>query len=423
MGYYDVTPPDELSQILEALPQVSGYDQLQHILDLCDYEPLLNTLRSYNRTGRPPYPVDAMWRAFLSRYLLGIKEAKQLVERLRIDPRLREICRLGDLTPSESMISRYNRRLSDHLDLVAESYLAIVDRIARLIDNQSRLEDYGVGAIVAIDSTDIPTFAHPRRDPPTDPDARWGHKTSHRTKDGTNKEFVFGYKMHLVCDAVYGIPLSYVILPANASDSPQLPKLIRKAEQEHPWLEMEYAVADKGYDALSNYRFLDDRMIDPIILIRDTYKHGDLYDAKGRPVCIGNLPMQYVSSDPDQGHEYRCDPAGCHLKNQLAFSLYCQDVCYEKPEGELLRKVGRVARASQEFQDLYRHRQTIERFFRSVKHSRLLDQHRYRSFAKVKLHAALAMLTYVATMYGHVRCGLIGRMRQMRIRLPKQTDE
>ena len=225
--------------------------------------------------------------------------------------------------------------------------------------------------------------------------------------------------MHLVCDAVYGFPLSYTILPANANDSPQLPKLIRKAEQEHPWLEMEYATADKGYDALKNFKFLDDRMIDPIILIRDTYKHGDLYDARGRPICMGNKPMEYVSTDPDQGHLFRCNPEGCHLKNQLAFSLYCADTCYEQPEGELLRKVGRVARASQEFKDLYRHRQTIERFFRSLKHSRLLDQHRYRSFTKVKLHAALALLTYVATMLNKVLCGRIQSMRQMRVRTPK----
>lgn len=278
-----------------------------------------------------------------------------------------------------------------------------------------------MGAVVAIDSTDIPTFAHPRRDPPTDPDAQWGHKTSHRTKDGTKVEYTFGYKMHLVCDAVYGIPLSYTILPANAGDSPQLPKLFRKAEREHPWLEMEYVVADKGYDALSNYRFLDDRQIDPIILIRDTYKHGDLYDGRGRPICLGNRPMEYVSSDPDKGHLFRCDPAGCHLKNRLAFSLYCQDTCYEKPEGELLRKVGRVARASREFQELYRHRQTIERLFRSVKHSRLLDQHRYQSRAKIELHAALAMLTYVATMLSHVIVGRKDRLRQMRIRMPVRS--
>ncbi|MYC07704.1 MAG: transposase [Chloroflexi bacterium] len=424
MGYYDVTPPEDLSQILEALPKLTGYDQLQQALDLADYDPLFDTLRAYNYTGRPPYPVDAMYRAILSRYLLSIPDASKLVDRLRIDPRLREICRLGDRVPSESMISRFFKRLSAHVDLIYQSIIDTIDRLARLIDNQRKFDDYSVGSIIAIDSTHVPTFAHPRRDPPTDPDARWGHKTSHRTKDGTNVEYTFGYKVHQVNDAVYGIPLTNILLPANASDSPQLPKLVKKALAEHRWLDPEYAVCDKGYDSTKNYKFLDDRMIAPIILIRDTYKKGDLYDSKGRPICIGNQPMQYVETYPERGHLFRCNPEGCHLKNQLAFSLYCRDTCYENSDesAEILRKVGRIARASREFRDIYRYRQSIERYFGSNKRSRLLDQHRYRSMTKINLHVALATLTYVVTMLAHVLMGNIDGMRQMRIRLPKQPS-
>ena len=416
MASHDYTPFRVIEQI--PAPPAHGYSQLQRILALADYEPLLERLRQYNHTGRPPYPVKAMWRAILLKYLLNLSYNTDLIDGLRSNPRLRHLCGLGDRVPSPSMLTRFFQRLALHEDLVHQAFLEIATTVARLLDHGSSPDEYGTGTSIAIDSTDIPSFSNGNRDPSTDPDARWGHKSSHKTKDGKQVEWVFGYKAHLICDAVHGVPLSYSILPANAGDSPQLPRLVKQVRAEHPWLNIEHLLADKGYDALSNYKFLDNLGIDPIILIRDTYKHGDLYDAKGRPICLGNIPMEYVRTDDDGQHHFQCNPEGCHLKWKLAFSLYCQDTCEELPEGELLRKLGRTARASQDFKDLYDQRQTIERFFGSAKHSRLLDQHQYRGMTKIRLHVALSMLTYTATMLDHVRCGRKSKLRHMRIDLP-----
>ena len=413
---------ESLTQIRERLP-TNGYAQLAFTLQLCDYEPLFDALRAYNHTGRKPYPPDAMWRAVLVKYLRNLRYNTDLIDTLRTDHHIRQMCGLGDRVPSPSMLSRFFDRLSFHEDLVHKAFLDIVNDLARQIDMRTSWDAPGAGAILAIDSTDIMSFSHPHRDPPTDPDARWGVKTSHKIKDGKKAEYHWGYKQHLVCDATYGFPLSYKILPANQSDSPQLPGLIERAKAEHPWLLTEYVVGDKGYDASANYQYLDRLDIDPIILKRRTYKHGDLYDDTGHPICLGNVPMDYVRTDDEGQHHFRCQPSGCHLKERLAFSLYCQDEVAESPEGVLLRKLGRTARASEEWRQLYKKRQTIERFFRSAKHSRGLSDHRYRGMRKVQLHVALVMLTYVATMYGHVRCGQIQSMRQMRIRFPKPFSD
>ena len=424
MGYYDVSGLEQLPQLTGPIPIASGYGQLGHILELADNPVLFDALKVYNRTGRPPYPVEAMWRGILCKYLLGIRYNVDLVARFRTDLRLREICGLGDRVPSESMVSRFFRRLCAHQDLVDQAIRELINRLARLIDHQSAPGVDTVGSMIAIDSTDVPTFANPNRELVTDPDARWGHKNSARKRDGSDQvEWTFGYKVHLVCDAYYGLPLTYTILPANASDTQQLPRLINQLMAEQPWAEPQWLLADKGYDSNRNWKFLDDLMIDPIILMRDTYKHGDLYDGKGRPICVGGVPMEYVETDLDQGHLFRCPPEGCHLKNQIFFSLYCQDTCYEDPDdADLLRRVGRVARASQEFKDLYSHRQTIERFFGSAKQSRLLAEHRYRSLIKISLHVALSILTYLCTMLNRVWACRLDMLRRMRIRLPKLQD-
>ena len=361
-----------------------------------------------------------MWRALQVKFLRAIPTDVDLIEALNADPKLRDVCGLGDRVPSPSMLSRFRKRLLNHQDLVDSNNNRLVALLARLIDNQTDIATDGVGCKIAIDSTDIASFANPRRDPPTDPDAAWGHKTSSKVKDGKRVEYVFGFKMHAVVDATFGIPITYEILPANASDSPQLPKLVRKAQQEHSWLHIDTAICDKGYDALSNYRFLADKMIDPIILMRDAYKHGDLYDAKGRPICMGSIPMQYVHTDPEKGHKFRCDPDGCHLKWKVAFAMYCRDECYEVPKGDLLRKVGLVARASDEFRQIYSKRQTIERYFRSVKCSRLLCTHRTRGISRVRQHVSLSITAYLGTMINKAQLGRLDQLRRMRIRLPKQ---
>ena len=55
--------------------------------------------------------------------------------------------------------------------------------------------------------------------------------------------------MHSVCDAYYGIPLGDIVLPANASDSPQLPIVFNQIRAQHPQLPLRFALADRGYDA------------------------------------------------------------------------------------------------------------------------------------------------------------------------------
>ena len=421
MGYYSIPSFEGVAQIAGPPPPRTGYAALQRILELADCEPLFEQLRQYNHTGRPPYPVDAMWRVFVLKYLRGIRYNTDLIRALHSEPRLRDMCGLGDRVPSASMLSRFFQHLTRHEDLVRQARLEMASEIARLVDYRSKPDARAAGSIIAIDSTDVPSFANGNREPRTDLDAEWGHKSSHKTKDGTQIEWVFGYKIHLICCAVYGIPLSYVIMPANAADTTELPDLVEKTLWEHPWLEPGYLVADKGYDSLSNHQHLDDLGIDPIILIRGAYRHGDLYDTNGQPICVGNVPMEYVRTDDAGQHHFRCPPEGCHLKNQFALYVHCRDTCEELPEGDLLRTLGRTSRASQSFQDVYNRRQTIERFFGSAKRSRLLDQHQYRGLRKIRLHVALSFLTYSATMLDHVRCGRVKQMRQMRVDLHRDT--
>lgn len=394
--------------------QVVGQADLPHILALADDEPLLDALRAYNRTGRPPCPVEAMWRAALTKYLLGLRYYRELAEMLRSNRTVRELCGFEDSVPNTSSICRFFKRLTNHLALVEQAIHRLVDRIAEAVTQHKEPKQPPVGEALAIDSTDIEGWVNTQRKPYSDPEARWGVRTNADAEDGI--EYFYGYKLDLICDAIYGVPLAYDIRPANASDSPTLPGLVDQIVEWHPGLKPRYLMADKGYDALSNYQHLDRQGIIPVIPLRNTDKEG-LYDQKGRPQCFGGKPMEYVRTDPE-GHLFRCPEKGCRLKNRVGLTLYCDIEYHETLEGDALRKVGRLVRTTRRWKRLYKRRTTVERAFRSLKHSRLLNQHQFQGLAKIRLHSSLSLLTYCATMLARVQAGQIDEMRKMRVRVP-----
>ena len=399
-------------------------DDLASVLVLTDYEPLFERLRAYNRTGRPPFCVRAMWRAWVSKYLLNLRYNVELVALLRSNPAFRDACGFSDASPNTSVVCRFFRRLTAHADLVADAAAIVRDRLTDTVNQRRRDDEPLVGRLVTIDSTDIEAFVDTKRKPYSDPDARWGVRTPKvkKPKADDDKEYFFGYKSHAVCDGYYGIPLGHVLLPANANDSPQLPLVFNQVQERHPKLPMRYAMADRGYDAGPNYRYLEDNGVVPIIHIRNTDKDG-LFDTGGRPQCFGGRTMQYAGTDRERGHRFRCPPEGCRLKNKVITTRYCDIEYYERPEQgdtELLRKVGRVVpRAGRLWRRLYRRRPIIERLFNSMKASRLLNSHRYRNRRKVALHAALSEFAYLATMLSRALAGDLPNLRIMRIRLPK----
>ena len=319
-----------------------------------------------------------------------------------------------------------------------------------------------------MDSTDIMAWARPGRTrrrtgeevPSKDPDADWGYRTAKNRRSSrisgkgsrksakvrnessnrsdkdlktSNGERFFGYSYNVIADANYGLPLLGKIRPANSSDTVVLKDDLDYCLGLYPRLNPTHFIGDKGYDSTENFVHIADHGMIPIIAVREPQAdkqtgqrlYDRIYDVQGRPTCVGGKSMEYLGTDPDDGHLFRCPEAGCHLKEQIGFTRYCDTECHERPEGPLLRIVGLVPRCSQEWKDLYALRTGIERYFSSAKHSRLMDEHRYFNERKVSLHASMSMLSYLATALARLQADGYAHMRHMRIRLPaaKQTEE
>jgi IS5 family transposase len=77
-------------------------------------------------------------------------------------------------------------------------------------------------------------------------------------------EFIFGYKAHIIIDAVSELPIAVVISPANEHDSKHLKPLMRRIFRNFI-CEVKKLLADSAYDSSAIRKFLRKAGIDDVI--------------------------------------------------------------------------------------------------------------------------------------------------------------
>ena len=406
MVLFNYTPPSTGSP--------GAYAELQHILATLDDAALVERLQEYRHTGRPGWSQRALWSAYLASYYLDLPHTNALIRRLQDDPALRAVCGFDDDLPHRTTFNRYIQRLGDHQDLVTPILHALTNQLRELLP--------GFGEVVAIDSTDVHSHANPDKKSkvtglPTDPEARWGVAHSVRSKNSESTEYFFGYKVHMVADATHDLPISFKVTAGNRNDSPELPALMDQTFTTYDWFAPKATLADRGYDALKNFEYLYlEHGIDPIIHIRKPTAQDGLYEgvfnANYLPVCLGNMPMEYVGQDGEGQHLFRCRSEGCHLKEGLHAGIRHCDTAFAQDPTEYLRVLGgQTRRGSPEWDALYARRWSVERVFKSLKESRRLDEHCTRGLKQITLHALMATLTYQANALVKVLAGEQESMR------------
>ena len=448
-------------------PPKSGYGFLEAVIKgvVSRAGPLIEALDApHEHGGNPGYPAKAMLSAYVMRYALGERYANAFLDRLGSSERLLAICGLPQ-APGERAFSDFkNKKLGEHLDLLLP---IIVDVFIECGVEIERLRALGLvpadrpplGYSLTMDSTDVEAWARRGRTsrktgeeiPCKDPDAAWGYRTEKnrrsfkvspnkrpRAKEGKSQdnesgntdskgETFLGYSINAITDSNHGLPLFAKTRPANASDATVLIPDLDACLGLYQIISVRYFLGDKGYDSLENIEHVTSLGMLSVIKVRRPQKdpetgqrlYDGIYTVDGRPTCIGGNPMDYVGTDHKQGHLFSCPPEGCHLKDKTGVTRYCKDWHYEKPEGKLLQIVGLLPRCSEEWENEYKKRTTIERHFSSVKHSRLMNQHRNFGIIQMSLHVLMSMLTYLATALAHLQADDYAHMRYMRIKLPK----
>ncbi len=341
-----------------------------------------------------------MWRACLASYILGLTSTDALIRQLEEDTKLRRACGFGATLPHRTTFNRFFVRLADYQDLVDKCLADMVPQFSELLP--------GLGEKVAVDSTTVRSHSHPTRKSKltrktSDPEASWTAKPSDRRKDA--KEWFWGYKLHMMVDAVYGVPLYCYTTTASKNDSPELPKILDGARGTLNCLNPQRVMADRGYDSQANHEAVLDRGGVLIAPARrppsEDVLHEGVYTVEGVPTCLGVVPMVYERSAPKLGHLYRCRREGCHLLAKKG-RRYCNQEFWVN-RSDNLRLFGPIRKDSAEWKSLYSLRQSVERVFKSLKESRRLERHCFRGLRKVGLHAAMSVLGFAATLLVKLR--------------------
>ena len=224
-------------------------------------EELLESLRPNPRgMGRPGYAPKVLWRCYVALYYLGLPSVSDLVRTLQDNPFISRACGIANPweIPHQSTFSRFLSKLAKPVfaHAVKRVLWALTDRLIQT------LPDFGKS--VAVDSTDIKAWSNaakkgkkrrrpkgeprrykPRRGMVSDPDAGWIVKSN---TEG-NKKYVWGYKVHILCDTTYELPIVVDVTKGNVHDSRRATPLLRQARYatQHFW--PRYFLADAAYSS------------------------------------------------------------------------------------------------------------------------------------------------------------------------------
>lgn len=384
---------DEIARIFAGFEQTAFARELKAVLENLHDEELLEALEKTRWTGRPGYPIKVMWRSTIASYVLNIPTIQELVRTLHRNPFIAIQCGIcsQEEIPTRFAYYRFIKKLIDYRELIERCMAKTIEGLKKRLP--------GFGDTVAIDSTDIATYSNRYKKQPSDPDARWGFK-----KKGNDEEYKWlGYKMHLVGDAKYEIPLMPIVTPANANDSPVMLPLLEKNKASIKSFSPQYVLADKGYDATENYRVtVEDFKAIPIIDLNLRSLKGkpdrfeDLANEHGTPYCAWGIPMVFWGYDRKQKSlKYRCPVAcgkkGCTWIDKCSSSTYGRVVKLKLKDD--YRRYIQVPRHTERWQKLYNMRTSVERIFSRLKKDGdgKMVNHRIRGLEKISLNCLLSV--------------------------------
>ncbi len=475
-----------------------GLANLELVLSVLPLDSLAEALQQLRRHGRNDYPPKAMLSALVARIVLGLDTITDLVKALRCNPYLMRLCgfeidrqlvtrrrpvqvkkggkdyRMDEpkwrwRCPTSSAFTRFHQQLAqlEQRDgLFSELLAGQVETLMELLPDFGRqlgfdgkwVASWASGQAVgkaAKDTSPEPGQggqADARRAKPTrtgDPDADWGVKRIY--KKGAAKVLTqrcFGYKLHVISDVKYEVPLQVKVTPASGSEIKALESMLPQLFKRHSQLpeRCNYLTADRGLDSGPfKAQLWDQWQIRPIIDQREMWRVDEKQpDVVKGPSYSKELKGQFNIAYDENG-ELHCycpetDRRRAMLKSgyeqdrgTLKFRCPAKDTCKGFEEclqhsGSQAYNYGRVVRvpldldrrlftptqrSSPTWKRQYQTRSATERVNSQLGKVCGLDTRTTRGLANTRLKALLSMAIMQATAIGSIHNRQPQRMRSL----------
>lgn len=381
--------------------------ELEDMFVSIPYKHLLDTImtertRAFSPLGRPGYLLEPLLRGVLASYYLGLKSTAHIVRRLQEDTILAVICGFDPRDiPHRSTFSRFKKKLSRFQDLVDQCLNQMTSELKSLLP--------GFGEVVAVDSTPVRSHSNPSKKSISDTQAGWIAKGG----SGKNKDWRFGYRLHMVVDANSELPISKKLTLAKVQDMQEILPLLRETKKRLPWFAPDVVLADKGYDSGDNcYGIVKEFDASPVIPLSPKTKEPppEITGSPAAPHCPAGLPLIYRSWDKKKGLQYACSAktgrVTCPMEKECGLKTV-----WVRPVHDYRRFGYKVKRGTQEWGKQYRKRGAIERAYSRLKLTRRLEGHCFRGFDSVNIHATLSVLVMQSVALMKARKGLNNELR------------
>jgi len=407
----------------------SELERLKLVLDHIGDEELMRKMEEHRKWGRDEYPIRPVWNSVLAGIVYQHPSVESLRRELSRNGQLRDQCgfdpqRGSGAVPPPYVYTRFLKLLFKFKREVDGMFDRLVDELKVL------LPDLGIS--VAVDSKGVDSAGRPTKEKKTDGrrdlEADWGKKTYRgQREDGTLWEKVvkwFGYKIHLLVDTKYEMPIGYKVTRASESDTKHLLPLVEDLKEKHPQIhgDVDTAATDKGYDSEENCRRLyDEHRIKPVIDIRRMWRDKEtrlldpgcadniVYDEVGAVYCIcpktgEQRPMAYGGFEKDRmALKYICPVR--------AYGLTCSgaDQCGHAMKSERIsleidrRIFTPVARSSYAWERGYKKRTAVERVNSRLDVSFGFERHFIRGQKKMEIRVGLALCVMLAMAVGRIK--------------------
>ena len=390
-------------------------ERLQTVLGALDDAALIRRLYRIRGKGRNDWPCEAMWNSFIASFLFGHETVESLLRELRRNKQLRTICGFGPkaakqkdgsrkiyVAPSKSAYSKFLKNL---ICCQKELDGMFMDLVLYMYEN---LEDFG--GMLMVDGKAIQSFGtkisrKQKSGRRGEHDADWCKKQY--SASGPNGESViktkkwFGFRLHLIADATYEIPVAYTVTKASNSEQTETKKLLEKIGKTHKeWLERcRYFLGDKGYDSSKIIQQLEGKGITPIIDIRNCWKDGEETHQYRETNLVYNYKgtVWYIEEDGSRtellyrGYDKSTDSLRYGFKPQKHDKRIFRIKCEEDR-----RIFTPVARSSHKWRRLYKKRTGIERINGRIDRDYQFERHTIRGLPKMTMFLTVTFLIYMA---------------------------
>lgn len=407
--------------------ELGDLERLRLVIEYMPDEELMELLENDRKNGRDDYPVRAMWNTIIAGVVFQHISVESLRRELGRNAQLRSMCGLygsgKKAVPPEWVFTRFLKKLIKYEEKIKQIFEKLVDELYKIV------VDFGEN--LAIDGKAIPSLAkrynkNQTPDGRREIDADYGKKEYKGTReDGSTWEKIvkwFGYKVHLIVDANYELPIAYSVTKASKPDINEAHEMIEELSQKRPEIleSCETIEADRGYDDTKLIEKLwDDFKIKPVIQIRNMWKDTDeTRRLEGYENIVYNYAGNVYCYCMETGTKREMVPGGFDTeRNALKklcpakqYGLTCEyaDKCPVKAGIRIKLEEDRriftpIDRASLKFDKLYKLRTSVERVNSRLDESFGFEKHYIRGKKKMEVRCGLALCVMLAMAVGRIK--------------------